>query len=308
VDAVLLALLVGVLAGISNTGTRLALRRAPDVAAGSLLMTLVALLVALIVFGAVDREVGGWDDVWPYLAIGAVVPGVATILFVQAIRDAGVSRTGVLINTFPLFAVAFAMGLLDEPVRAGLVAGALLVVLGAAGLTLGGNDSGTFRGTAYRVGLVAAIVGAAFLGGRDVAVSWTGVGDAVPATLATALTLATGSVMILGFLLVRVAIDRRGGENGTAAEVGLGVGPRLRRAAVPFSLIGVLVGFGNVAIFAALERGPVTVVSPLIGTAALWTIVFSALVLGRADAINRRVVVSGLLVAAGVALIGVTRA
>jgi len=60
-------------------------------------------------------------------------------------------------------------------------------------------------------------------------------------------------------------------------------------------------------IFEAFERGRVTVVSPLIGTAMLWTLVFSVLTFGRSEGLGRRLIASALLVAGGVALIGVTR-
>ena len=68
-----------------------------------------------------------------------------------------------------------------------------------------------------------------------------------------------------------------------------------------------LAGFNTVLIFEALERGRVTVVSPLIGTAMLWTLVFSVALLGKDEGLGRRVVGSALLVAGGVALISVTR-
>jgi uncharacterized membrane protein len=78
---------------------------------------------------------------------------------------------------------------------------------------------------------------------------------------------------------------------------------RMRRSAVPFVAIGVLAGLNTVLIFEALERGRVTVVSPLVGTAMLWTLVFSVILLGRGEGLGRRVVGSALLVA----LISVTR-
>jgi hypothetical protein len=51
----------------------------------------------------------------------------------------------------------------------------------------------------------------------------------------------------------------------------------------------------------------VTVVAPLTGTGVLWTVVLSAIFLGRSELVGRRLVVVALLVVAGGALVGATR-
>ena len=198
-----------------------------------------------------------------------------------------------------LFAAVFAIGLLGEPLRTGLAVGTVLVAVGAAGLALAATPPVKFRSSAYRLGLAAALTSALVIGGRDAAVRWTGEGDEVSARLAAVLTLGTGALVMLGYLLYTSTQRGPSSPNGPLT--------RLRTAAAPFCLLGVAVGFGHLSIFEALERGRVTVVSPLVGTAALWTLVFSALLLGKSDAINKRVVASALLVAGGVALIGATR-
>jgi uncharacterized membrane protein len=66
-------------------------------------------------------------------------------------------------------------------------------------------------------------------------------------------------------------------------------------------------GMVYVTLVAALDRGRVTVVAPLNGTNALWTVLFAALVLGRAEAVGRRLVLAAALIVAGGALVGATR-
>jgi len=68
-----------------------------------------------------------------------------------------------------------------------------------------------------------------------------------------------------------------------------------------------VLGIGQLAIFEALARGPVTVVVPLVGTHALWAVMFSIVLLRRFEAIGRRVVFAALLAVAGGILIGVFR-
>ena len=67
-----------------------------------------------------DLELG---ELWPFLIAGAIAPGLSQILFVRAVREAGAARTSVLMGTAPLVAVAIALTVLDEPVRAPLLAG-----------------------------------------------------------------------------------------------------------------------------------------------------------------------------------------
>ena len=122
-DAILLALLAGVFAGGANVATRLGLRRAPDVEAAALTMTAVAFVVAAVAAAATATEAAAWDELWPYLVVGVFVPGLISVVFIWAVREAGPSRTAVLINTFPLFAAALAIVFLGEPLRAGLAAG-----------------------------------------------------------------------------------------------------------------------------------------------------------------------------------------
>ena len=57
----------------------------------------------------------------------------------------------------------------------------------------------------------------------------------------------------------------------------------------------------------AFDRGRVTVVAPLNATQSLWAVLLAALVLGRSEAIGRRLVLAAVLVVAGGVLIGATR-
>ena len=135
----------------------------------------------------------------------------------------------------------------------------------------------------------------AVVGGRDTVIRWASERGDVSSVVGVAATLASG----LAAILLYTYLTTRRNEARLSA--------RMRRSAVPFVAIGVLAGLNTVLIFEALERGRVTVVSPLVGTAMLWTLVFSVILLGRGEGLGRRVVGSALLVAGGVALISVTR-
>src|SRR5919199_639743 len=55
----------------------------------------------------------------------------AGVLFVRAIEAVGASRTAILVGVSPLLSAFFAISLLGEPIRAGLVLGTVAVVGGA---------------------------------------------------------------------------------------------------------------------------------------------------------------------------------
>ena len=74
-------------------------------------------------------------DVLVFAAIGAAVPGLSQIAFVQAIRLAGAARAAVLIGVAPLLSFVLAAMFLGESLNAGLVAGAALIVAAGASLS-----------------------------------------------------------------------------------------------------------------------------------------------------------------------------
>ena len=110
---------------------------------------------------------------------------------------------------------------------------------------------------------------------------------------ATAVTLAAAAVVVVAILFL---------EPGRR--------PRRRQlvdAIRAFAPARVLFGVAYIALVAAFDTGRVGVVSPLNATQSLWAVVFSALLLGRADAVGPRVVAAGVCVVLGAAAIGVTR-
>jgi drug/metabolite transporter (DMT)-like permease len=151
VDAVLLALTSAFLFGAMTVLIRIALRTKVSPEAGTLFTILPALAVATLYTGVR----GEWrlGDAWAFLFAGLLAPGLSQILFTFAVRDAGASRASVTVGTAPLFAVAIAFVFLDEPVVAGIVAGAALIVAGGVLLASERSRPEHFR----RVGLLFAI-------------------------------------------------------------------------------------------------------------------------------------------------------
>lgn len=282
-EPVLLAACSAVLFGAMTVLVRLALRTGVAAEVGTALTVLPALAVTALV--ALGR--GEWDLVgaWPFLLAGLLAPGLSQILFTFGVRDAGASRSSVIVGTAPLFAVAIALVFLDEPLVAGLVGGATLIVTGGILLASERRRPEHFR----RIGLAFALGATLAFATRDSLIRWLGTEatdvDAGPAAFATMLT---GALVTVGFALAtRQAWSRR--------------------AAVAFLPAGLAYGLSYVLLFEAFYRGRVSVVSPIVATESLWGVTLSALVLGRSERIGARLVLGAVLVVVGGVLIGIYR-
>jgi drug/metabolite transporter (DMT)-like permease len=282
--AIALALASAVLFGAMSVALRFALREGAAAEMGALLTMLPALAI-LLVFAAAH----GLHDVaaaWPFALAGIVAPGGSQILFTLAIRDAGPSRTSVLVGTAPLFSVVIAVTALGEPLVAALVVGAVLIVGG--GILLVGER---VRPESFRlIGYAFAVVATVLFATRDNLLRWLAVDTDVPASLAAVATLGSGTLVVAAFVAARAASNTL-----------------LLAGARRFGLAGVFFGFSYAALFEAYYRGRVTVVSPLVATESLFGVLFSALVIRRAELIGKGLLAGAALIVAGGALIGAFR-
>jgi drug/metabolite transporter (DMT)-like permease len=264
---------------------RRALDRDSDVDAGSAVIATVAFVLVAVtaVASGSDFDAG---DLWPFLLIGVLVPGLSQLLVIHAVRGAGASRAGILFGMAPLFSALIAIVAFDEPLRWSLIAGTLLVVTGGVALAWEGQRPVDYR--AYGAAL-AVIVAVAF-GIRDnLARTVTEDVSADPLAQATAILLGASAVLLANLVRQPRAL------------------PRLRSSFAPYALSGVVTALAQATLLEALDRGNVTVIAPLVGTGVLWTVVFAALFLGRSELVGRRLVLVAVLVVAGGALVGATR-
>jgi drug/metabolite transporter (DMT)-like permease len=281
VDAVVLALASAALFGAMTVALRFALARVPDAEAGALLTIAAAFTVTLpfVALGGVD--LGG---IWPFLLAGVLGPGCSQVLFTLAVREAGPSRTSVTVGTAPLFSVAIALILLDEPAKAGVLVGALLIVFGGILLV---REPGRPEHVRW-VGLGFALLATIIFGVRDNLVRHLSLDTDVEPALAAAATLLAGGLTVAAWLL---ATRRRLPLAGFGA----------------FVPSGILFGLSYLCLFEAYYRGRVTVVSPLVATESLWGVALSALFLRRHERVGPRLVGGAALVVVGGVLIGVFR-
>src|SRR3954470_9962361 len=120
--------------GAMNVTMRRALARVSDVDAGATVIAVVALVVVTVAAVALGADADDPASLWPFLLIGAVVPGLSQLGVVHAVGAAGASRAGILFGMAPLFSALSPLAVFDEPLRWPLVAGTLLVVGGGVAL------------------------------------------------------------------------------------------------------------------------------------------------------------------------------
>ena len=282
---VLLACVAGLFLGALNITTRRGLARSQDIEAGSAIITLVAfIVVAPFALGSGDAFDAG--ELWPFLLLGAFVPGLSLLMVVHAVQAAGASRAGILFGMAPLFSALFAVIAFGEPFQLALAIGTLLVVAGGVVLALEGERPADYR--AY--GAVLAVTVAAGFGLRDNIARAVGEDVSVDPLAQSTVVMLGGSLLLVANLLRRPSPFKR-----------------LRDAFLPYASSGVVLAIGQGALFEALDRARVTVVAPLTGTGVLWTVVLAAIFIGRSELIGRRLIVVALLVVAGGTLVGVTR-
>jgi drug/metabolite transporter (DMT)-like permease len=282
---VALSLLSALLFGGMSIALGFAVRRSRDAEIGAFVTASSGFVMCALV-AAIGREWGG--ELWPFLLAGLLAPGCAQLLFVLAVREAGPARASVIAGAAPLVAVTIALIFLDEPLRAPLVTGAVLIVAGGLALVAERVRPDNFR----LVGLAFSFGCTILFATRDNVVRWLARDSAVAPQLAAAATILAGAGLMFAYLVMR-----RGRRLPEA----------LKREGPPFVLPGLLWGASYASLFEAFFRSRVSVVSPLVATESLFSVLLALLLLRRTELVGRHLVLGALLVVTGGALIGAFR-
>ncbi|HMH16991.1 MAG TPA: DMT family transporter [Burkholderiales bacterium] len=218
-----------------------------------------------------------------FAVVGLIFPALVTFLNFASNRMTGPTVAGTISSTTPLFAVLGAILFLDEPLSPVAVAGTGAIVLGVVALTMRGADRP--RSWAAWV-ILLPLAGAAIRGGAQAAVKG---GLALwPDPFVAVLVGYTVSCATI-FAANRVFVSR------TDAPLG-------RRGILWFIAVGICNGLGMLAMYAALNRGQVSVVSPLVATYPMVTLALSAMFL-RDEKFGPRVLLGVALTVAGVVVL-----
>lgn len=218
-----------------------------------------------------------------FAASGCMFPAAVTLLTFEGNRRVGASITGAFGNFAPVFAVLGAVVLLGEIPRLGQLGG-LAVILGGVLLIIGAprDMPQRFFGWAILLLVLASLI-------RGLVQPVTKLGLAYwPSPFAASLIAYIMSAMVI----LSTGLAREGRAALLDPPAGW----------LWFVPVGLLNGLSVLLIYAALMRGSVAVIAPLLACYPLATLLFSRLILG-AGGIGWRVALGVAITVVGVALL-----
>jgi drug/metabolite transporter (DMT)-like permease len=279
-----LALGAAALFGLALVLTQLGLRQVSALRGAGMSVPTTAALFLLLAPVALDTSTFQAGSLVLFAMAGCLFPATVTLLTFEANRRIGPHLTGALGNLTPLFAVLIAFLLLGEVPRTGELAGIAVILSGV--LLLIGTRPGAMSGGAFGWALALPIAGAVIRGLVQPVVK-LGLETWSSPFAAALIGYIVSATVILSTGLIR---------EGPAFLAYEGRTWRL------FAAIGICNGLAVLSMYAALARGPVTVVAPLVACYPLATLAFSRLLLGSRD-ITLRLAVGAAVTVVGVALL-----
>src|SRR6266545_8227119 len=218
-----------------------------------------------------------------FAAVGLIFPALVTFLNFASNRLTGPTVAGTVSSTTPFFAVLGAILFLGERLTPAAAAGTAAIVLGVIALTV----RGALQPRAWAAWVILLpLAGAAIRGGAQTAVKG-----------GLALWPDPFVAALVGYCVSSVTIFA-----GNRAFVPRAGAPIDRRGIYWFMAVGICNGLGVLAMYAALNAGQVSVVSPLVATYPLFTLALSALFL-REEKFGARVLLGVALTVAGVVVL-----
>jgi len=278
-----LSLLAALLFGLALVLTQPGLRHAsPSQGA------LISIPTSTALFWILSPRTVDWSQWEPraaaiFAAVGLLFPASVTLLTFEANRRMGPSVSGALGNLAPVFAVLLALVLFHEVPRLGQTVGIVTIIGGVLLLSVDRR----WLDTSWPYWAAGLPLAAAAIRGIIQPL----------AKLGLALWPSPSAAVLLGYsvsclVVVSAARTRKGDGTGRPSPAGV----------LWFALVGICNGGAVLALYAALARGPVFLVSPLVATYPLVTLVVTAL-FWRRRRWQWNVVLGVILTVGGVALL-----
>ena len=215
-----------------------------------------------------------------YFALGGVLSlGVARLLNFVAMRGIGVAKTSALIGSSPVITTLLSIAIIAERPEVTTIAGAATVALGVALIS---GASGFKIEKALLIGLVSALAYSL----SNIA-SKAGI-QLQPDPFLSAATGAIAGVLFITFYLA---------ATGQIGDLHIN-----RPSLAFFAATGVLSSIGWLAMMAALETGPVSVVTTIVYSYPLFALLTTRLLM-KEEKLTKRTVIGSTLVVLGVAIV-----
>jgi drug/metabolite transporter (DMT)-like permease len=250
--------------GLSLVLTQLGLRRLTPLRGACI--SVPSTMLALLALSPMLLDVSGFkaSGALLFAVSGCLFPAAVTLLTFEANRHVGPAITGALGNISPLFAILVAFLVLGEVPSPGQLIGVAVILAGVL-LIIGAPRTIPQRAFGWAMVL---LLMAALIRGLVQPVVKLGLTEWPNPFAATLISYLISASMVLsaGFTREGVAILPARGSGW-----------------LWFVPIGLLNGLAVLTMYAALARGPVAVVAPLVACYPLATLLFSRLLLGPAN-------------------------
>ncbi len=285
---ILLVILAPLFWGIGNTFARVGLQsvKATSATILSLMTGLVVALILALVFEFEDLVSVSLVAVGWFALVGVLHFALGRFLFYQTMRYIGAARGTSVSQSYPLFALIFAVIFLGETPTIPVVTGTLLIVGGL--YVLLSERSGTQITKKNRV--------LGYCSGLATALLWGVAVVLIKHSSQFGSPFVILSFALLSGVLVLSAATGRGFEIGIKTN---------RRAIGSLLIAGFLNSIGLASFYAALTMAPVVVVSPISATSPLFTILGVHLFLQRLERVTLPVLIGCFLVIAGGVLVAI---
>jgi len=218
-----------------------------------------------------------------YVISGCMQPLFARALFYQGITRIGVARAGPLRGIEPLFATAIAVVFLHERPGWLVFLGTILIV--SSLWLISGKQQGDTR---WRMIDALFPISAALISAISQTLRKQALAIIPDPIVAVAMVTTVSLILLIGFVLVTRRTHQLRME---------------RDGFLFFFCAAIIAALAQVANFIAIGRGQLSVIIPLLNTAPLFTVFFSAVFLRNLETVNSRIVVGAVLMVGGVVLI-----
>jgi uncharacterized membrane protein len=219
-----------------------------------------------------------------FIAVGLFQPGFTRWLSYKGIEALGVAVADPLRATTPLFSALLAIVLLDENLTWPIFWATLVII---AGVTLLSHQGGGVK--KFRLVYILYPLLASLLAGFSQVLRKFGLGAVPHPFLAAAVTATSSLAVSLATLWLSSRRKQVFNLNG--------------RCFPYFFFGGISISLGMVSIYYALDRGLVTVVTPISSTGPLFALALSALFLRDVERVTLKIVIGAALIVAGVLVI-----
>lgn len=281
--AVALALFATFGLGAGFVLTQFALRFIPPRLGAAFSIPTSTLLFWCLAPFAIDPEEVDLAAAGLFAAIGLLFPAAVTLLNFESNRVMGPNVAGALGGIAPVFAVLLAVMLLGEQLRLSQLFGIAAIVAGVVLMYTGRWHAFSIR----RPWLLALPLGASAIRGLVQPVIKLGLERWHNPIAAVVIGYTVSSAVLVLTALVPGGTTKQNFD---------------RRGALWFAAVGLCNGSAVLAMYAALGRGPVNLVSPLIATYPLVTLLMSSRFLQR-ERIDARLVAALAMTVGGVVLV-----